>query len=205
ARWALLLVGVAAVAVVAVVVARSPAWERVEEGLEQAAELRAEGRGDAAIGAASGARLTLVRAAWGIGVEHPVLGGGAGWFAARLPQWSLVEIARDPRERQYFDAWPAGELQHCHSTLLQAWVDGGIPAAALLATLLLGLAWRLWVQSRSSPLAGAALALYSIVLMNVPFGIATTKAPGALIATCLAISWLSAGSCTRPRILQPKP
>jgi hypothetical protein len=42
-------------------------------------------------------------------------------------------------------------------------------------------------------------------LMNVPFGIATTKAPGALIATCLAISWLRTGSRARPRILQTNP
>lgn len=205
ARWGLALACVATVFAGAWLVAHSPAWQRVEESLEQASELRAEGRRDAAIGTASSARLTLIRAALDIGREHPVLGGGAGWFAARLPQWSLVVIARDPREAQYFDAWPTGLLQHCHSTLLQAWVDGGIPSAALLATLLFGLAWRLWTQSRTSALGGTALALYAIVLMNVPFGIATTKAPGALIATCLAISWLRSGSVPRPRVLQPKP
>lgn len=205
ARWALALACVATVFAGAWLVAHSPAWQRVEKSLEQASELRAEGRHDAAIGTASSARLTLIRAALDIGREHPILGGGAGWFAARLPQWSLVVIARDPREAQYFDAWPTGVLQHCHSTLLQAWVDGGIPSATLLATLLLGLAWRLWTQSRTSALAGTALALYAIVLMNVPFGIATTKAPGALIATCLAISWLRTGSRARPRILQTNP
>jgi hypothetical protein len=177
----------------------------VQDGLEQARELRAEGRADAAVGAASGARLMLIRAACDIGLEHPVLGGGAGWFAARLPQWTLAEIARDPRERQYFDAWPAGQLNNAHSALLHAWVDGGIPSAALLATLLFGLAWRLWTQSRTMPIAAVALALYSVVLVNVPFGIPTTKAPGALIATCLAISWLGVGSVPRARILQPKP
>jgi hypothetical protein len=205
ARWGLALACVATVFAGAWLVAHSPAWQRVEESLEQASELRAEGRRDAAIGTASSARLTLIRAALDIGREHPVLGGGAGWFAARLPQWSLVVIARDPREAQYFDAWPTGLLQHCHSTLLQAWVDGGIPSAALLATLLFGLAWRLWTQSRTSALGGTALALYAIVLMNVPFGIATTKAPGALIAMCLAISWLRSGSVPRPRVLQPEP
>jgi O-antigen ligase len=205
ARWALALACVATVFAGAWLVARSPAWQRVEKSLEQASELRAEGRRDAAIATASGARLTLIRATLDIGREHPILGGGAGWFAARLPQWSLVEIARDPRERQYLESWPTGVLQHCHSTLLQAWVDGGIPSAALLAALLLGLAWRLWTQSRTSAIAGTALALYSIVLMNVPFGIATTKAPGALIATCLAISWLRTGSRARPRILQTNP
>ncbi|MFM8731154.1 MAG: hypothetical protein ACKOGJ_01320, partial [Phycisphaerales bacterium] len=136
---------------------------------------------------------------------NPLRHGGAGWFEARLPQWALRQMAMERRDSELFTGLLQGVLNNAHSTILQAWVDGGIPAAALLATLLFGLAWRLWVQSRSSPLAGAALALYSIVLMNVPFGIATTKAPGALIATCLAISWLSAGSCTRPRILQPKP
>jgi hypothetical protein len=205
AGWAVVGAGVVALVVGAWLVVRSPAWARVQDGLEQARELRAEGRTDAAVGAASGARLMLIRAACDIGLEHPVLGGGAGWFAARLPQWTLAEIARDPRERQYFDAWPAGQLNNAHSALLHAWVDGGIPSAVLLATLLFGLAWRLWSQSRTAPIAAVALALYAVVLVNVPFGIPTTKAPGALIATCLAISWLGAGSVPRARILQPKP
>jgi hypothetical protein len=205
AWWPLVAAGAIALLVGSLLVVRSPAWARVQDGLEVARELRAEGRTDAAVGAASGARLMLVRAACDIGLEHPILGGGAGWFAARLPQWTLGEIARDPRERQYFDAWPAGELNNAHSALLHAWVDGGIPSAALLATLLFGLAWRLWTQSRTMPIAAVALALYSVVLVNVPFGIPTTKAPGALIATCLAISWLGVGSVPRARILQPKP
>ena len=205
AGWAVVGAGVVALVVGAWLVVRSPAWARVQDGLEQARELRAEGRTDAAVGAASGARLMLIRAACDIGLEHPVLGGGAGWFAARLPQWTLAEIARDPRERQYFDAWPAGQLNNAHSALLHAWVDGGIPSAVLLATLLFGLARRLWSQSCTAPIAAVALALYAVVLVNVPFGIPTTKAPGALIATCLAISWLGAGSVPRARILQPKP
>lgn len=204
-RWALVGIGVIVLLAGSFLVIRSPAWARTQDGLEQARDLRAQDRIDAAVGAASGGRLMLVRAACEIGLEHPVLGGGAGWFAARLPQWTLVQIARDPRERQYFDAWPAGQLNNAHSALLQAWVDGGIPSALLLGTLLFGLAWRLWSQSRTVPIASVALALYSVVLVNVPFGIPTTKAPGALIATCLAISWLGAGSVPRARILQPKP
>ena len=205
ARWGLALACVATVFAGAWLVARSPAWQRVEESIEQASELRAEGRRDAAIATASGARLTLIRAALDIGREHPILGGGAGWFAARLPQWAFVQVAREGRESELFAGLVQGSIKDAHSTLLQAWVDGGIPSAALLATLLFGLAWRLWTQSRTSALAGTALALYAIVLMNVPFGIATTKAPGALIATCLAISWLRSGSVARPRVLQPEP
>ncbi|MFM9169041.1 MAG: O-antigen ligase family protein [Phycisphaerales bacterium] len=200
--WAIVFMGIV---LGGAMVLRSPAWQRAADSFRQATELREVHQNSAAAEAASGGRLTLVEAAWDIGCEHPVIGGGAGWFEARLPQWALRQMAIERRDSELFTGLLQGVLNNAHSTILQAWVDGGIPAAALLAPLLFGLAWRLGVQSRSSPLAGAALALYSIVLMNVPFGIATTKAPGALIATCLAISWLSAGSCTRPRILQPKP
>jgi hypothetical protein len=205
ARWALVGVGAAAVLLGSLVVAWSPAWRRMASSLDQASDLRAEGRADAAIAVASGSRLMLIRAAIDIGIEHPVLGGGAGWFAARLPQWALVGLAREPGERADLKVLMDRPLHNAHSALLHAWVDGGIPSAALLGTLLFGLAWRLWTQSRSSPIAAVALALYSIVLVNVPFGIPTTKAPGALIATCLAISWLGTSSVPRARILQPKP
>jgi hypothetical protein len=56
--------------------------------------------------------------------------------------------------------------------------------------MLFGLAVRLWRQSRTSAVATTALALYTVVLVNVPGGIVTAKSPGALIAVCLSISWL---------------
>jgi hypothetical protein len=205
ARWALLVAGVVTVPAVLLAISRSPAWVRMASTWSQAEGLRVRGSDDAALGVASGGRLTLIHAALDIGLEHPVLGGGAGWFAARLPQWALVQAAREPHEEAYFAYFQGGELLNAHSAILQAWVDGGLPSAALLGTLLVGLAWRLWTQSRASPIAAVALALYSIVLVNVPFGIPTTKAPGALIATCLAISWLGGASVPRARILQPKP
>jgi hypothetical protein len=200
--WAIVSVGIM---LGVAMVPRSPAWQRASDALRQAVELRQMDMESAAAEAASGGRLTLIEAAWDIGREHPILGGGAGWFEARLPQWALKQMARERRDSDLFAGLLQGSLNNAHSTLLQAWVDGGIPSAALLATLLFGLAWRLWTQARTSALAGTALALYAIVLMNVPFGIATTKAPGALIATCLAISWLRSGSVARPRVLQPKP
>lgn len=197
--------GFVVVALGGVMILRSPAWQRARDSFRHATELRELELGPAAAEAASGGRLTLIEAAWDIGCEHPVIGGGAGWFEARLPQWALQQTARQRRDSELFTDLLRGSLSNAHSALLHAWVDGGVPSAALLAALLFGLAWRLWVQSRSSSLAGAALALYSTVMMNVPFGIATTKAPGALIATCLAISWLRTGSRARPRILQAKP
>jgi hypothetical protein len=196
-RWALFGTSASLLLVGVFVVARSPAWARVQDGLRDAEHLRTQGRIVAAVSAASSTRLTLIRAAIDIGLEHPILGGGAGWFAARLPQWALVEIARKPEERAGLDSMLQGSLANAHSALLHAWVDGGLPSAVLLATLLFGLAWRLWKQSCTAPIAAVALALFSIVLVNVPFGIATTKAPGALIAICLAISWLGAGARAR--------
>jgi hypothetical protein len=196
-RGALAWAGVAALLLGASVVAFSPAWSRMQDGLERAETLVSQGRTDVAIAVGSGARLMLIRAAWDIGLEHPVFGGGAGWFAARLPQWALVEAVRDRSERPDLEQLLGGPIRNAHSALLHAWVDGGLPGAALLGTLLFGLAWRLWKQSAGAPIAAVALALYSIVLVNVPFGIPTTKAPGALIATCLAISWLGAGAGVR--------
>lgn len=141
----------------------------------------------------SSARLTLAHAAIDIGFRHPVLGGGRGAFMAGLPQWALSKVAEDPRLREPFDPMMKGTLTDAHNALLQAWVDGGIPAAALLCAMLVGLAVRLWRQSGTSALATAALALYVVVLVNVPGGIITSKSPGALLAVSLSISWLGLG------------
>jgi O-antigen ligase len=110
-----------------------------------------------------------------------------------LPAWAKAEIAADPALAKTYAPFLAGTLTDAHNAILQAWVDGGIPAATLLAALLAGLALRLWRRSRTSPVACTALALYSIVLVNVPGGIITAKSPGALIAVCLAIGWLGLG------------
>jgi O-antigen ligase len=171
----------------------SPPGRSLRASLSQGMDALRSGSGAVAALRASSARLPLAQAALDIGSEHPVVGGGRGAFAAGLPAWAKAEIAADPALAKTYAPFLAGTLTDAHNAILQAWVDGGIPAATLLAALLAGLALRLWRRSRTSPVACTALALYSIVLVNVPGGIITAKSPGALIAVCLAIGWLGLG------------
>ena len=195
-RWpwgAVLAAILAGGAAIAWGISKSPAWERAVGTMAHAAALEREGLSIAALERISSSRLVLILAAWDIGREHPVLGGGAGWFASRLPIWAMDHVVRRRAEYIELSGFMEGGVSHVHSTLVHEWVDGGIPSVALLGSVLLGLAWRLWRQARASPIAGAALALYSLVLLYLPLGIITLKAPGALIAVCLAISWLGLG------------
>jgi O-antigen ligase len=171
----------------------SPAGATLRAAFSRAADAARSGAGAEAAMRLSSARLTLAHAAIDIGARHPILGGGRGAFTAGLPQWALSKVAADPRLREPFGPMMEGTLTDAHNAVLQAWVDGGIPAAALLCAMLVGLAVRLWRQSRTSAVAATALALYTVVLVNVPGGIVTAKSPGALIAVCLSISWLGLG------------
>jgi O-antigen ligase len=177
----------------AALLAWSPAGEALRASLASAARAAEGGAYVEAAGRASSFRLILARAAIDLGLEHPFLGGGRGSFRAELPGWAERQIAKDPSVAPFFEKILVGTISDAHNALLHAWAEGGIPAAALLAAMLLGLAARLWRQSRTSASACTALALYSIVLVNVPGGIITAKSPGALIAVCLAVSWLGLG------------
>ncbi|MFM8698567.1 MAG: O-antigen ligase family protein, partial [Phycisphaerales bacterium] len=177
----------------AALLAWSPAGEALRASLACAARAGEGGAYVEAAGRASSFRLVLAHAAIDLGLEHPVLGGGRGSFRTELPLWAERQIAKDPSIAPFFEKIRTGTITDAHNALLQAWVEGGIPAAVLLASMLLGLASRLWRQSRTSACACTALALYSIVLVNGPGGIDTAKSPGALIAVCLAVSWLGLG------------
>ncbi|MBU3684461.1 MAG: O-antigen ligase family protein [Phycisphaerales bacterium] len=171
----------------------SPAGATLRAAFIRAADAARDGSVTEAAMRLSSSRLTLAHAAIDIGVQHPILGGGRGAFTTGLPQWALSKVAADPRLRKPFGPMMEGTLTDAHNAVLQAWVDGGIPAAALLCAMLVGLAVRLWRQSRISAVSATALALYTVVLVNVPGGIITAKSPGALIAVCLSISWLRLG------------
>lgn len=174
-------------------IARSHAWERTTSSMEDSARLSDRGRDVSSLLVGPGGRLGLMLAALEIGSEHPVLGGGAGWFAARLPQWAFAQVAADPAEYEYMRGLIESGVTHVHSTILHEWVDGGLPSIALLGWFLAGLAARLWSQSRASAVAGAGMSLLALVLTYVPFGIVTLRVPGALMAVCLAVSWLGLG------------
>ena len=190
-RFAALAVGAAAVA--AALLAWSPAGVTLHASFARAVEAAQAGAGEEAAMHASSARLTLAHAAIDIGMQHPVLGGGRGAYAARLPQWALARIAEQPSLHDRYSPLLQGTLTDAHNAVLQAWVDAGVPGVLLLLAMLGGLAVRLWRRSLGSAIGCTALALFSIVLVNVPGGIVTAKSPGALIAVCLAISWLGRG------------
>jgi O-antigen ligase len=170
----------------------SPAGQRMEDGLAATSSERPSGLADPALRAVSGGRAGLLAAAWDIGREHPWLGGGAGCFAVSYPPWLLARLTRDGVPLERFESELAGQIIHVHSTLVHEWVDGGIPSVLLLGGFLGGLAYRLWRQSSASACAGAGMALFTLVLLHVPLGIVTLKGPGALMAICLAFSWLGA-------------
>lgn len=172
----------------------SPVAERIREASRRADQLSASGLDEAAASRVASERLILAHAAIDIAMEHPIRGGGHGQFVVRLPQWALGEVAAEPAGASVYGPFLAGDLTDAHNAYLQAWVDGGIPAVAFLATGTIGLGWRLWRQSRGSALAGTALALYATILVGIPVSIATAKAPGAIIAICLAIGWLGASA-----------
>jgi len=146
-----------------------------------------------------GNRLSLAHAAIELGGHRPVMGNGAGSFRALAQQWAISEGREHPERRGSLGPLRSGRLNDAHNALLNAFAEGGIPATALLGTALLGLGVRLWRQSAASPTAGAALAVYSSILLGMLCYPITAKAPGAIIAVCLAVSWSMAPVRLRPR------
>lgn len=147
----------------------------------------------------SGNRLSLAHAAIEIGSRRPVVGNGAGSFRTLAQQWALSEGRDHPERRDSLGPLRSGRLNDAHNALLNAFAEGGFPAVALLGSSLLGLGIRLWRQSASSLTAGAALAVYSSILLGMLCYPITSKAPGAIIAICLAVSWSVASRRLGPR------
>jgi len=147
----------------------------------------------------SGGRLPLAHAAVAIGLRSPIAGNGKGSFQAMLPGWAEAQQSEHPERAEALESLRTGILNDAHNALLSAFSEGGAIATALLGTALLGLGVRLWRQSAASPTAGAALAVYSSILLGMLCYPITAKAPGAIIAVCLAVSWSMASVRPRPR------
>ena len=133
-------------------------------------------------------RLLLVHAAFDIGTARPLLGTGRGSFGPRLEGWVERERAGLESMRIPVKAISESAVNDAHNALLNAFAEGGLPAAACLGIALLGTALRLWRGSRTAVTASVALALYSAILLGMVCQPVTAKAPGAIIAVCLAIS-----------------
>ena len=192
--WAwgiVLLVGVAAVGAAF----WSGAGSRVAATWKNAERQLSKGDPYAAVSMLSGKRLPLAHAAWAAGLERPLLGHGRGSYRLYLTDWIARQQAANPSPTRAAALKPlaAGTINDAHNAYLNAFAEGGIPAALLLGTALVGIGVRLWRQSRTVALAGVALALYSAVLLGSVCQPVTTKAPGAIIAVCLAISGITRG------------
>lgn len=151
-----------------------------------------------ALSQVSGNRLPLAHAALAIGLRSPIAGNGKGSFQAMLPGWAEAQQAEHPERAKALAALRKGVLNDAHNALLSAFSEGGAIGTVLLGTALLGLGVRLWRQSAASLAAGAALAVYSSILLGMLCYPITAKAPGAIIATCLAVSWSIAPRRPRP-------
>jgi len=168
----------------------SSASHRAQHGFRAGQSAQQRAGTYAAIDAVSGARFALSHAAASIGAERPIFGHGRDSFKRLLPEWAARERVAHPERARALDPLRNSRLNDAHNALLGTFVEGGLPAAALLGAVLLGLAWRLWRQSRYDPLAGVSLALHSAVLLGAFSQPSSTKSPGAILALCLAISVL---------------
>ena len=147
--------------------------------------------GDAAmrlVDSMTGHRSTLAAAALDIGSEHPWAGSGRGAFQALLPEWARERQHLYPEQATILEPLTAGTINDAHNAFLQSFVDAGVGAALLLAALLAGILVRLWRASRSDAVAAAALALLSAIVLGAFSHPIAAKAPGAIIAVCLAVA-----------------
>lgn len=141
-----------------------------------------------AVNTAVGMRLVLGHAAIDMGFVRPALGNGRGSYRHLLKEWAVGERADHPSRAAMLKRLEISEINDAHNALLNAFAEGGVPAALLLGTALLGTGWRLWRRARTAVSASVAFALYSAILLGMVCQPVTAKAPGAIIAVCLAIS-----------------
>jgi hypothetical protein len=187
------------VAAVAVAAAGAALWSgagaRVAASWKQAQKTIAKDDPYSAACALTGLRLPLAHAAWDAGLERPLIGHGRASYRLYLKDWAARQQAATTlsSRKSVLQPLTTGVLNDAHNAYLNAFAEGGIPAALFLGTALLGIGVRLWRQSRTAALAGVALALYSAVLLGSLCQPVTTKAPGAITAVCLAISGITRG------------
>lgn len=132
-------------------------------------------------------RGTLLLASWELGSQSPIIGHGRRSFGPLIREWTAERAAAQPELAKELRS--VGELNHAHNSVVNAWVEGGLPAAMLFAGGLTVLTLRVWRCSRTDAAAAAAMALLAIVLLGTMVGIAEAKAGSALLAVAMAISW----------------
>jgi O-antigen ligase len=174
--------GAAAVAGLSLAGMGVPGAARLQEDLQRLSSDEAA----TAIMRSGAHRGTLLLASWDLGSQSPLVGHGRRSFSPLIREWTAERAAEQPELAEELRL--VGELNHAHNSVVNAWVEGGLPAAALLTGGLAVLTLRVWRRSRTDAAAAAAMALLAIVLVGAMVGIAEAKAGGALIAVAMAIS-----------------
>lgn len=159
-----------------------PAVSRLKEDLRQFSSVEPQ----IALMRSGSHRGTLLLASWELGSQSPLVGHGRRSFGPLIREWTATRAESQPEMANELRL--VGELNHAHNSFLNAWVEGGLPAAALLAGGLTVLTVRVWRRSAADAAAATAMALLAIVLVGAMVGIAEAKAGGALIAVAMAIS-----------------
>lgn len=182
------LAAVACIVALVAVTAFLPVGVRIRKNALSA--LRASDGGETMrmVDSMTGHRSTLAAAAIDIGSAHPWAGNGRGAFRALLPEWARERQRSHPEQARALEALADGTVNDAHNAFLQSFVDAGLGAALLVGALLAGIAVRLWKASRSDAVAAAALAVFSAILLGSFSHPIAAKAPGALIAVCLAVA-----------------
>ncbi len=118
-----------------------------------------------------GVRLQVWRGALALFAEHPLLGTGAGQFAARFPEHRRPEeIERTTYGRRRAEET---EVEHPHNDWLAPWLEGGLAAGLPWAIFLCAAACAAWKKRASSDpfelaVAAAVLALLANALVRGP-------------------------------------
>lgn len=182
------LAAVASLVVLVAVAAFLPVGVRIRKNAASALRAADGGQAMRLVDSMTGHRSTLAAAAIDIGSAHPWIGSGRGAFQAQLSGWARERQRTHPEQAKVLEPLTTGTVNDAHNAFLQSFVDAGIGAAALLAALLAGVLVRLWRASRTDAAAAAALALLSAILLGSFSHPIAAKAPGAILAVCLAVA-----------------
>jgi len=165
-----------------------PVGVRIRKNALTALRASSDGEVTRLVDSMTGHRSTLAAAAIDIGSAHPWIGNGRGSFRVLLPEWVRRRQEARPQDATVLAPLADGTVNDAHNAFLQSFVDAGIGSAVLLAWLFLGILLRLWRASRVDAVAAAALAVFAAVLLGSLSHPIAAKAPGAILAVCLAVS-----------------
>jgi len=118
--------------------------------------------------------------------ERPWFGSGRGSYPTLIAEWAEVRTAAEPKYAEIYES--ISRITNPHNIYMLSWVEGGVISVLLATAGLWTLAVRLWRRAARDPIMATALAIYTAVLVGSFISIIEFRAPGGLIALCMAIS-----------------